>query len=338
MWLLWPETPSLRDKFLLSDGFAHSSGPREKGWPSPWIRKMCHRHHDLQKEKPDKIAQNLHRSLQSFSTINSYPWCSQVRVSRRLTAHPCCPRGDCCFGPFLFAPSFFHSSMTVSGFLVLIKQIKLGWCQAPHPSKYSSTVWISAEYAVVLSPHPNKRASHFQNGQSLIIGLIACGGESCGRAPELCVHLSPFLPQPSTEHDVTGNQHSLVWFIVDKGTGTGWGASTFSPQVTSEPFLFPSHSSPVISIFPSSLRWENQIPRPLHPKVTQYSKVVPDPKSSALLLEQASCVLLLSKYCAWVYGLHADSMKDWLTAKVYFPHRFKYWIFIKFKLYGQRFG
>lgn len=228
--------------------------------------------------------------------------------------------------------------MTVSGFLVLIKQIKLGWCQAPHPSKYSSTVWISAEYAVVLSPHPNKRASHFQNGQSLIIGLIAWGGESCGRAPELCVHLSPFLPQPSTEHDVTGNQHSLVWFIVDKGTGTGWGASTFSPQVTSEPFLFPSHSSPVISIFPSSLRWENQIPRPLHPKVTQYSKVVPDPKSSALLLEQASCVLLLSKYCAWVYGLHADSMKDWLTAKVYFPHRFKYWIFIKFKLYGQRFG
>ena len=36
---------------------AAAAGARKRGWP--WIRKVCHRHHDLQKEKPDIVLKGL---------------------------------------------------------------------------------------------------------------------------------------------------------------------------------------------------------------------------------------------------------------------------------------
>ena len=49
------------------------------------------------------------------------------------------------------------------------------------PPKCEPTVRISTEYAAGLfSFFQSKKASHFQNGQTLTVGLIACGGESFG--------------------------------------------------------------------------------------------------------------------------------------------------------------
>lgn len=110
-WLLWSETPSLGHKYSLPDRFALSPRAREKDWPWSWIKKMCPDPETSQPslKKLDNIAQNLHRSPQSFGTISSCPWCSHMWVSRSLNTHPCCPRGDGWLSPSLFATSFFFS-------------------------------------------------------------------------------------------------------------------------------------------------------------------------------------------------------------------------------------
>ena len=301
-WLLWSETPSLGHKYSLPDRFALSSRAREKDWPWSWIKKMCPDPETSQPslKKLDNIAQNLHRSLQSFGTISSCPWYSHMWVSRSLNTHPCCPRGDGWPSPFLFATSFFFQSwMTTLGIPCVYQTGEVWMTSGPQaPPKCKPTVRISTEHAAGLfSFLQSKKASHFQNGQTLTVGLIACGRESFGwRATEMCVPLSPFLPQLSAEHPLAWNQLCLLSSIMDNSTESGWGASTLSLTVTSVYFL----------PLPIALLWSESFPpasdekvkshRTSLPKVTQCSNVLPEPKPSALHLEQAKCRMILSEY------------------------------------------
>ena len=189
------------------------------------------------------------------------------------------------------------------------------------PPKCKPTVRISTEHAAGLfSFLQSKKASHFQNGQTLTVGLIACGRESfVWRATEMCVPLSPFLPQLSAEHPLAWNQLCLLSSIMDNSTESGWGVSTLSLTVTSVYFL----------PLPIALLWSESFPpasdekvkshRTSLPKVTQCSNVLPEPKPSALPLEQDDPLRIPSKRVSISKESHTDPAKDWLTAKLYFP-------------------
>lgn len=77
---------------------------------------------------------------------------------------------------------FFQSQMTTSGIPCVYQTSQVWMTSGPQaPPKCKPTVRISAEYAAGLfSFFQSKKASHFQNGQTLTVGLIACGGESFG--------------------------------------------------------------------------------------------------------------------------------------------------------------
>ena len=180
---------------------------------------------------------------------------------------------------------FFQSWMTTSGVPCVYQTSEVWMTSGPQaPPKCEPTVRISTEYAAGLFYFfQSKKASHFQNGQTLTVGLIACGGESFGwRATETCVHLPPFLLQLSTElGTLAWNQLCLLSSITDNSTELGWGASTLSLTVTSVYFL----------LLPIALLWSTSFPpasnekvkchRTSLSKVKQCSNVIPEPKSSA---------------------------------------------------------
>ena len=213
----------------------------------------------------------------------------------------------------------FQSRMTTSGIPCVYQTSQVWMTSGPQaPPKCKPTVKISTEYAAGLfSFFQSKKASHFQNGTTLTFGLIACGGESFGwRATETCVHLPPFLLQLSTEHTLAWNQLCLLLSITDNST-------EFESDGHIGVFPSPSHSPPVVRVFPSSLRWDSQMPQNFtvqgHTVFKCHTRTQVQCSSPRAGQVQDAPLRIPSKRVSISKESRTDPAKDWLTAKLYFP-------------------
>lgn len=95
---------------------------------------------------------------------------------------------------------FFNPEWQLQEFLVFIKQVKSGWPQAPRPLLSVNLQWglVQSMQQDCSRSSKSKKASHFQNGQTLTLASLPVEGEFWLKSHyEACVRLS--VP-PMTEY------------------------------------------------------------------------------------------------------------------------------------------